>query len=47
MPVVASVGVGPGGESYNINADTVAGALAAALKAEKVVFLTDVGGLLR
>jgi acetylglutamate kinase len=46
VPVVASVGVGPGGESYNINADTVAGALAAALKAEKVVFLTDVGGLL-
>jgi acetylglutamate kinase len=33
-------------ESYNINADTVAGALAAALRAEKVVFLTDVGGLL-
>ena len=33
------------GESYNINADTVAGALAAALKAEKVIFLTDVSGL--
>ena len=47
VPVVASVGVGPDGESYNINADTVAGALAAALKAEKVIFLTDVGGLLR
>jgi acetylglutamate kinase len=46
VPVVASVGVGPGGESYNINADTVAGALAAALKAEKVIFLTDVSGLL-
>jgi acetylglutamate kinase len=47
VPVVASVGVGPDGRSYNINADTVAGALGAALKAEKVVFLTDVSGLLR
>jgi acetylglutamate kinase len=46
VPVVASVGAGSGGESYNINADTVAGALAAALKAEKVIFLTDVGGLM-
>ncbi len=45
VPVVASVGLGTGGESYNINADTVAGALAAALKAEKVIFLTDVPGL--
>ena len=45
MPVVASVGAGPTGESYNINADTVAGALAAALRAEKVIFLTDVSGL--
>ena len=45
VPVVASVGAGAGGESYNINADTVAGALAAALKAEKVIFLTDVSGL--
>jgi acetylglutamate kinase len=47
VPVVASVGVGEAGESYNINADTVAGALAAALKAEKIIFLTDVSGLLR
>jgi acetylglutamate kinase len=46
VPVVASVGAGPHGESYNINADTVAGALAAALKAEKVIFLTDVAGLM-
>jgi acetylglutamate kinase len=46
VPVVASVGVGPEGRTYNINADTVAGALAAALKAEKVIFLTDVPGLL-
>jgi acetylglutamate kinase len=45
VPVVASVGTGSAGESYNINADTVAGALAAALKAEKVIFLTDVAGL--
>lgn len=45
VPVVASVGAGTGGESYNINADTVAGALAAALRAEKVIFLTDVTGL--
>ena len=45
VPVVASVGTGSAGESYNINADTVAGALAAALKAEKVIFLTDVSGL--
>jgi acetylglutamate kinase len=45
VPVVASVGAGAGGESYNINADTVAGALAAALRAEKVIFLTDVTGL--
>ncbi|MGI5940295.1 MAG: acetylglutamate kinase [Thermoleophilia bacterium] len=46
VPVVASVGVGPNGKTYNINADTVAGAIAAALKAEKAIFLTDVGGLL-
>ncbi len=45
VPVVASVGVGESGESYNINADAVAAALAAALQAEKVVFLTDVAGL--
>jgi len=45
VPVVASVGTGAAGESYNINADTAAGALAAALKAEKVIFLTDVSGL--
>lgn len=45
VPVVASVGAGSAGESYNINADSVAGALAAALKAEKVIFMTDVAGL--
>ncbi len=47
VPVVASVGVGADGRSYNINADTVAGALGAALNAEKLIFLTDVTGLLR
>ena len=46
VPVVASVGVDADGQSFNINADTVAGALAAALRARKVVFLTDVEGVL-
>ena len=45
VPVVASVGVDREGQSYNINADTVAGELAAALGARKVIFLTDVEGL--
>ncbi len=47
IPVIASVGSGDDGGSFNINADLVAGALAAALHAEKVVFLTDVDGLYR
>ncbi|HHP50827.1 MAG TPA: acetylglutamate kinase [Moorella mulderi] len=46
IPVVAPVGVGPQGESYNINADLVAGELAVALKADKLVLLTDVEGIL-
>lgn len=45
VPVVATIGVGQGGQAYNINADTVAGAIAEALEAEKLVFLTDVEGL--
>ena len=45
VPVVASVGVDAEGQSYNINADTVAGALAAALRARRVIFLTDVEGV--
>ncbi|MDD2497882.1 MAG: acetylglutamate kinase [Desulfitobacteriaceae bacterium] len=45
IPVIAPVGVGSAGESYNINADFVAGELAAALKAEKLVLLTDVEGI--
>jgi acetylglutamate kinase len=47
VPVVASVGVDDEGQSYNINADTVAGHLAAALGARKVIFLTDVEGIRR
>lgn len=46
VPVVASVGTNTLGESFNINADTAAAAVAAALKAEKLIFLTDVPGLL-
>ncbi|MFZ5641094.1 MAG: acetylglutamate kinase [Bacillota bacterium] len=45
IPVVAPVGAGEGGEGYNINADTVAGRIAAALKAEKFFLLTDVEGV--
>jgi acetylglutamate kinase len=44
IPVVASVGADPEGRSYNVNADAAAGAVAAALHAFKVVFLTDVEG---
>jgi acetylglutamate kinase len=47
VPVVASVGADRDGVSYNINADAAAGAVAGALKAYKVVFLTDVAGWLR
>lgn len=45
VPVIASVGAGDDGGSFNINADLVAGDVAAALGAEKVIFLTDVDGL--
>ncbi len=45
IPVVAPVGVGNQGETYNINADSVAGHLAAALGAEKLILLTDVTGV--
>ncbi len=45
IPVIAPVGVGVEGESYNINADMVAGKVAAALKAEKLILLTDVSGV--
>lgn len=45
IPVVAPVGVGSDGETYNINADLVAGKVAEALSAEKLVLLTDVEGV--
>jgi len=45
LPVIAPVGVGANGESYNINADLVAGRVAGALKAEKLMLLTDVAGV--
>ncbi|HTI55556.1 MAG TPA: acetylglutamate kinase [Verrucomicrobiae bacterium] len=45
IPVIAPVGVGEGGETYNINADLVAGDVAAALFAEKLIHLTDVTGI--
>ena len=46
IPVIAPVGVGTHGETYNINADLVAGAVAGALKAEKLILLTDQAGIL-
>jgi acetylglutamate kinase len=45
IPVVATIGVGDDGQAYNVNADTVAGAIAEALRAEKLVYLTDVAGI--
>ena len=45
IPVISSVGTDENGESYNINADTAAAAIAAALKAEKLIFLTDIDGV--
>ena len=47
IPVVATIGSDVGGQAYNINADTAAGAIAEALGAEKLVYLTDVEGLRR
>jgi acetylglutamate kinase len=46
IPVVAPIGVGEDGQTYNINADTVAGAVAGALKAQRMLLLTDVAGVL-
>ena len=45
IPVISSVGTDENGESYNINADTAASAIATALKAEKLIFLTDIDGV--
>ncbi|MDO5298535.1 MAG: acetylglutamate kinase [Clostridia bacterium] len=47
IPVISSVGVDDAGESYNINADTAAAAVATALKAEKLIYLTDIDGVRR
>ena len=47
IPVISTVGVDAAGESYNINADTAAAAIATALKAEKLIFLTDIDGVRR
>ena len=46
IPVIAPIGVGHNGETYNINADTMAGAIAAAIKAARLYLLTDVAGVL-
>jgi acetylglutamate kinase len=46
IPVISPIGVGPGGETFNINADFVASAIASAVRAEKLILLTDVPGLL-
>ena len=45
IPVIATVGVDDEGQAYNINADTVAGAIAESLSAEKLIYLTDVAGV--
>jgi acetylglutamate kinase len=45
IPIIATVGVDDDGHAYNVNADTVAGAMAEALDAEKLVYLTDVAGV--
>jgi acetylglutamate kinase len=46
IPVIAPIGVGDNGQSYNINADLVAGKLAQVLGSEKVIFLTNTSGVL-
>ena len=46
IPIIAPIGVGEGGETYNINADTAAGAIAAALGAKRLLLLTDVAGVM-
>lgn len=47
VPVISTVGVDTNGQPYNINADTAAGAIAEALAAEKIIYLTDIAGLRR
>ena len=46
IPVIAPIGIGSNGETYNINADTAAGAIAASVSARKLILLTDVDGVL-
>lgn len=46
IPIIAPVGVGENGETYNINADTVAGEIASFLQAEKLILLTDIEGVI-
>lgn len=46
VPVIAPVATGDGGASYNVNADTMAGAIAGALQAQQLLLLTDVAGVL-
>ena len=47
IPVVSSVAIGADGESYNVNADLIAGSIAAKVKAEKLIMMTDVEGIYR
>ena len=47
IPVIATVGMDDLGQAYNVNADTAAAQIAIALKAEKLVSMTDIAGLLR
>jgi acetylglutamate kinase len=47
IPVISSIGVGSDAQTYNINADSVAGEMAVALRAEKLIILTDVRGIMR
>jgi acetylglutamate kinase len=44
IPVIAPVGAGRAGETFNVNGDTAAGAIAGALKADRLLLLTDVAG---
>jgi acetylglutamate kinase len=45
IPVIAPLGAGPGGETFNINGDTAAGAVAGALKADRLLLLPDIDGV--
>jgi acetylglutamate kinase len=47
IPIIAPIGVGVDGQTYNINADTMAGEIASAFQAEKLIMLTDTRGILR